>query len=465
MPICWYIDALDPLGGRAFATWRGPGVFEDEIAEAPGRTVFIGPPTFQAEPLSGMAIGLAATRAAFQAGVYDEEDEIPFPTIQAVSEFVRRIFLAGAGGEGPGPGGGPSGPGGEGLPGLEPGMLAEIEKRMEEGVETVEGEERLGDPFPEIIAKAEAFGGLEPPPRGQVQPVSFLSTFEPRPRSVSAAAVPGQAQLTSSDRLGRAAAYLLEELIKRAPIGRPADEKIRWANSANRFAALLERQHLFYWLEFDQFGVRFRKKIRDSFAHLMNHSATRGTLEYALLCPGLRQLAFSSLEEFVNYEWRMFRDSVFPFPYADRALSEFAKMPFDALPHLQVLGLPEWVSNGLDFGKVPTGRASLWNLLCLFCASPELMFREQVEWRQAEARFDLVLLAATVITSQSTEAPHLDPMPPWYYDTHGVASLVAASHDWIVKEACIWLSQNTPSLAFSKSVENIIISARSAAYA
>lgn len=161
----------------------------------------------------------------------------------------------------------------------------------------------------------------------------------------------------------------------------------------------------------------------------------------------------------------MSRSSVFPFPYADSALSGFAKTPFDALQHLQVLGLPEWVSNGLDFGKVPTGRASLWNLLCLFCASPELMFLEQVRMRPAEARFDLVLLAAAAITSQSTEAWHLGPIRPWYYGTRDVASLVAASHDWTVKEACIWLSQNTPSLAFSKSVENIIVSARSAAYA
>lgn len=120
----WYIDAFDGMAGIAFVSWCKPDLYGgDTILDIPAYT--IAPPNFQAEVVSSRGVAFAAGARGFQVGLFDKEaHEIGFADIQAVEEFVRRLYIAlssrgepegggeGSGGDIPG-GGGPTE--GEGL--------------------------------------------------------------------------------------------------------------------------------------------------------------------------------------------------------------------------------------------------------------------------------------------------------------------------------------------------------------
>jgi hypothetical protein len=81
----------------AFATWRSDG--GTALAE---RTIFIGVPDLEPIPVGKVSTALWATRANFQAGLFNEGGiEITFTDLHQVKELVRRGYLAG--GIGPGP--------------------------------------------------------------------------------------------------------------------------------------------------------------------------------------------------------------------------------------------------------------------------------------------------------------------------------------------------------------------------
>jgi hypothetical protein len=90
----WYIDALDGLGGYAFASFRKAG---EDSWESP--IVAVSPPTFIAEPIASGATAFAATRGSFQQGFVLDGEEVPFAECAHLSEFVRRLFTAASGGE------------------------------------------------------------------------------------------------------------------------------------------------------------------------------------------------------------------------------------------------------------------------------------------------------------------------------------------------------------------------------
>jgi hypothetical protein len=91
----WYIDALDALGGYAFASFRKAG---EESWEAPSVAIY--PPAFVAEPIASGATALAATRGSFQRGLVINGAEVPFQECVHLSEFVRRLFVSGSAGSG-----------------------------------------------------------------------------------------------------------------------------------------------------------------------------------------------------------------------------------------------------------------------------------------------------------------------------------------------------------------------------
>lgn len=103
----WRIDTLDPRGGLAFATW---GYKEGKSSHAEPYCIFVGAPHFQPEPVANRAIALAAGRGAFQTGLFVNDTEVPFPTPDAVAEFVRRVYLRSGGGDGTDGGGGEAPP-------------------------------------------------------------------------------------------------------------------------------------------------------------------------------------------------------------------------------------------------------------------------------------------------------------------------------------------------------------------
>jgi hypothetical protein len=94
----WYIDALDARAGMGLATYREADLHTNTI-DLGKPAVFIGPPFFQGESVASRAIGFAATRGSFQLGVFLNNAEIAFATLQGVCEFIRRVYISSGGGD------------------------------------------------------------------------------------------------------------------------------------------------------------------------------------------------------------------------------------------------------------------------------------------------------------------------------------------------------------------------------
>lgn len=99
----WYVDALDGRSGLAFASNRMSDLI-GEPAQWPdlsARAWFIAAPDFQPEPVSSRAIGFAAAQRGLQLGLsLNGETEVPFPSLEALTDYVRRLFISGGGGDG-----------------------------------------------------------------------------------------------------------------------------------------------------------------------------------------------------------------------------------------------------------------------------------------------------------------------------------------------------------------------------
>jgi hypothetical protein len=109
----WHIDGWDRQAGRAFATRRSRGADLAENRADWGPTVYIGPPDFRPEQIGSTSIALSAARAAYFVESVppnaNAENELSFPSANAVAEFVRLAFV----GSGRNRGGGGGGEGGE----------------------------------------------------------------------------------------------------------------------------------------------------------------------------------------------------------------------------------------------------------------------------------------------------------------------------------------------------------------
>ena len=97
----WRLEAHDLRGGFSFATYRAAeGFHSGETGDA---AYFIAAPSFSPEPVTAVTVALAATRGGFEHGLFLAGDtEASFASLSAVVEFVRRAYVASAGGDGPG---------------------------------------------------------------------------------------------------------------------------------------------------------------------------------------------------------------------------------------------------------------------------------------------------------------------------------------------------------------------------
>ncbi len=94
----WYIDALDARAGMGLATYRDADLHDSTI-DLGKPAVFISPPFFQGESVASRAIGFAATRASFQLGLFLQNAEVSFATLQGLCEFIRRVYISSGGGD------------------------------------------------------------------------------------------------------------------------------------------------------------------------------------------------------------------------------------------------------------------------------------------------------------------------------------------------------------------------------
>ncbi|MFD4960440.1 hypothetical protein [Microbacterium sp. NPDC058389] len=97
MSTAWFIDALDPDAGIAFASFRSPEItMPSVVVDVPA--IHISAPDFSVHQLTGRGLGLAATRGSFQAGLFLEGRELGFALPSDLVEFVRRAYIGRGGG-------------------------------------------------------------------------------------------------------------------------------------------------------------------------------------------------------------------------------------------------------------------------------------------------------------------------------------------------------------------------------
>ncbi|MGW9945415.1 hypothetical protein J2W92_000730 [Rhizobium leguminosarum] len=102
--VWWYIDALDTTAGSAFASYRNADLMDVEELSEPA--YYLQAPFFRPEPVASRALAFAATRAEHQLGLFDAKQEVAFASLEDLTEFVRRAYVASGGGDGAGGGGG-----------------------------------------------------------------------------------------------------------------------------------------------------------------------------------------------------------------------------------------------------------------------------------------------------------------------------------------------------------------------
>jgi hypothetical protein len=219
----WRIDSLDARGGLAFAS-RRPGGFRElgDDSQDP-LCAFIGAPGFQPEMVANRSIALAAIRGVFQYRLFIDEDEVAFPTLAAVTEFVRRVYLRGGGGDGAG------GVGGEGPPPILP-----IERPDLPGSPDL-GSEGLARAMVEAVA---AF-------RNTSHSCKLGSTTPFLKWPGSRVQEPGKPGRTDGPTiLANAATRLIYEMVRRIPDGRDPAAVVRWHRDARTLGSMISAMGL-----------------------------------------------------------------------------------------------------------------------------------------------------------------------------------------------------------------------------
>ena len=97
----WYVDAIDVRGGMAVGTQRNRDLMQDSWNES-GPSVFISPPAFALNSCRPERQALPLLRNFAQTGLFNDGQEVPFDSLAALAEFVRRSYLRGTGGDGAG---------------------------------------------------------------------------------------------------------------------------------------------------------------------------------------------------------------------------------------------------------------------------------------------------------------------------------------------------------------------------
>lgn len=404
----WYIDAIDARGGLAVASQRQGDLMSGSMKET-GPIAFIAPPSFAPEFVASRSPGFALARGQGQLGLFVDGREVPFDSLAAVAEFVRRAYLRGAGGDGPGGGapveGGPTprpleGPEGEGL------------RPMPEG-----GLEKEVDPVAQLKAMATQFR-----PQSWEKPLSFergesrqaegleLSRFEP---------FEGR---TAARRIVRGALLLMHELCARRPGAGDwhRTTSLDWYQAAEMVVAMVYRMGLEPWIR-EQF--KGEEALRRWFFILPD--------QRPLPHPGGSVSRLIFWDTPIYYRW--LEDHRWPYFWPARRQSD----AFEALGRLTV---PAYLrTNDAD---APTVQA----LLSAASAAPAESFlgSSRIE---AEERAEIVLFAAAFLNLREDEGAPLAEILPEIF----LADLA--------QRALTWLAANLPKRIFAPEVETLIESA------
>jgi hypothetical protein len=405
-PVRWRLQAFDLRAGLAFATFRATYRRADTIEDWP--CFFLSPPAFMPEPVNSVALAQAAQRGAFEDGLFVDGEEVGFDTLDELAEFVRRAYVSSAGGDGgdddpspdeplPGPGEGPEG---WWIP-------LELERR-ESSVEQ----------------QVQSF-------LGRVQQVSGGRGF----------GVGWEAQDDQELRVlvERGALVVLREVLHRAPDMR-GPQAVRWLRDARDLAAAMAAAGLWEALQ----GEHVRR--------MLEHLSRR---------PGWHVLEALSHEQ--RLVLLLFSDMAIDEDLSVDALRRhwYWVGPLWALPRrviddpvdlLRRLPAPLWSAMVLPADL--RGRESLWQLLSVFCATPQVA----AGLFHGPSVIELALFAAACIVTCGAASSgaclvHLPGRP----SQEGTLQREAAQG--VAREAGEWLMEQLPRHGFSPAVENRIAGA------
>lgn len=406
----WYIDALDARAGMGLTTYRDADLHSNTI-DLGRPAVFIGPPFFQGESVASRAIGFAATRSSFQLGLFLDDAEIAFATLQGVCEFIRRVYVSSGGGDtdsgispapvvpNPESGGGefPSLPEGENSIAL--GILS-FAGSLSKDIASI-SHLKYSNSDPQQVNRREG-----------THKVSLLQTVGP---------------LADVDALlAYGSAVLVEEMILRFP-NRPSDRGT-WMRTMMKLGQMLSRLGL---LDTLFRGQEFRR---------LSRMASALDERFGLFNDFVRNIdaqlpVMLGLGPFVPWHPMYGPPALFGW-HADPGASE----PLDELSSFAI------PSVAAKYVHLNPESASTRDLLSVFLANPTLLTGEAASWREEFMILAFVLLSSMLIVSggQTSLAP------------------VAATRIGgdlrrdLVKSAIVWMDSQMPGYLFHSDIEKYI---------
>lgn len=470
MAEAWQIDALDARGGIAFASWRDSSLIAENDTLRDFPSVILAPPLFQPEPVGSRAFARGANRGSFQLGFFIAETEIRFATLEALSDFVRRVFLGSGGSDGSDGGGTPLPPpteGGSGLPPLpEPSPSPEGESVSEP---------RSPSPSADVLQLIASFKSQVdnvPADLGLIQgtPVNWDS------RQVDASGEPGTDDTLSAPTLGKltqppdvlgwAALVLIHELLSRVPQSLDHEAWNLWERSARMLGSIIGRLGLWDWL--------FEHQAQDllkSWAHFIltksiwtqihsrwhrfngHNYRGNGRIIFHLI---FGSVDYSRSDPDDDYFWHFFFDGPHGWgPWGGGWSPDRQSSPIDPLAVLKRIPLPVKLAPAVseNAGNDP----SLFHLLVAASASPAVL----PDTRAFDSAALLMFAAAIVTLTDDTS--------PISFGFQGIHDTDASSlWSWrverLVATAWGWLAASLPQFAFPSAIEEAIMGAGSLRY-
>ncbi len=439
----WRIDALDARGGLAFASRRA-----GRFSELGGRLqdplcAFIGAPGFQPEMVANRSIALAGIRGVFQYRLFIDEDEVAFPTLAAVTEFVRRVYLRGGGGDGAG------GVGGEGPPPILP-----VERPDLPGSPDLEGEsEGLARAMVEAVAAFKTASD-------SCKPGSTIQFLKWPGSRVQEAAKPSITD--GSTILANAAIRLIYEMMRRIPDGQDPAVTVRWHRDARTLGSMIAAMGLWDILwRGPHYGALFglMSRLRSWKSKLTALQAASGdeaidvTFLFAVIFgsgPALDDEEGARHYLHAIYYWWHGR-----FPYGALSWQRGSRDgPVDPVANLCRIPLPKDAAAVVR--KTLRDEVSLYHALVSIVGAPLLADSQRPSF------FEFVLFAATWIAGCNDA-----PTSSEFVSAHasGPLSLIqAAEVQMKLDRGWNWLKVHLPTMCFAPKVEKAIETAADLKY-
>jgi len=441
----WYIDTIEARSGYAFASYRIADLSDSTALADNCQTVFIEAPHFVPERVGSRTLSLGAARAGFQTGLYldDGESEVPFPTLDALTDFVRRAYGSG----------GSSDDGGATPP---------ISPRPEGDAPSGNRDQHTipeGDAWKRELSRAES-GDVDPVDTLRTAHGAFVSltrkaTLAAPVHTESAFHALQQSHFCQAEgsfaahRLARAALRLSIHVIS-FPTPPEFSESGRVLDGSRRqLFACISRLHL--WGSIRLHLLADASMLKQVVATVSDVYDRRGELDWLTryLEPGSSSVVTDRLTRLLQAllvprafpDWYLYEDIFWDLPRLDHFMAE----PSNRFADLGRVIIPEYLIPQ-DY-RPERVYPSLRNILSFGCNA-----FSQVAPQDQDAVFEMMLFAACYLNSHAVGGPHaID----WYGypSSHQQASFNALE---LVKAALPWIRSNLPGYAFVQEVENSI---------